>query len=386
MRKTMEHISILSLSLMLVSTFAVSPAIPQMIAHFGQQGIAVTQVEGLITATSFAIMVTLLLNPIIVRFFSERTIMVMGLILMATGGSLPALVSSYPVVLFCRILLGLGLGLINARAINIVGAHYSGKERIRMMGLRGSMEVLGSASLTILAGWLAGFGWQRAFLVYVMALVLLFLFVTFVPEQKEVAEVETGTATMTKELWLTALALAFFAFFVINVNTFITIRIPIILTTKEIGTALEAGFVTGLMQLMGIVSGAFFASMVGRLKHLLLPFAYAIFGLSVLIIAFSTNLIVLGLGAMISGFFYSVVLNIVFSQATERAPLALRTTVMTIVLMGCNIGGATASIFPTFLEQLNPTKTGAFGIYAVGSFVLSALLFVGVHVLAKQKK
>ena len=89
-------------------------------------------------------------------------------------------------------------------------------------------------------------------------------------------------------------------------------------------------------------------------------------------IAFASNLWVLGLGGMVSGFFYSIILTIVFSQVTERTPKALLNTVMTIVLMGCNIGGASSALLPTYLEKLNPTATGAFGIYAVGCALISA--------------
>ncbi len=153
---------------MLVSTFAVSPAIPQMIEYFAQQGIAAAQVENLITVTSFAIMVTLLANGLVVRFLSERNIIIAGLLLMAIGGALPMFLTAYPLILLARILLGLGIGLINARAINIIGNFFTGQERVQMMGLRGSAEVLGSAGLTLLVGWLTQFGWQPAFLVYLL--------------------------------------------------------------------------------------------------------------------------------------------------------------------------------------------------------------------------
>ncbi len=63
MKHLLEKISILALSTMLVSTFAVSPAIPQMIVHFAGQGISQGQVEFLMTITSFAIMISLLANP-----------------------------------------------------------------------------------------------------------------------------------------------------------------------------------------------------------------------------------------------------------------------------------------------------------------------------------
>lgn len=379
MKRLLEKISILGLSTMLVSTFAVSPAIPQMIAYFRHHGIGQGQVEFLMTVTSFAIMAALLANPILVRFFSERTIMVLGLSLMAIGGSVPVLLSSYDLIFLARICLGVGIGFINARAINIVGTRYAGKERIQMMGLRGSAEVLGSATLTILAGWLIGFGWQAAFLVYLFALVLLILFVLFVPEdkaQEEEATVELAEVRLTGTLVKTGILLAFLAFFVINVNTFITIRIPTMVVEQSLGTAREASWILGLMQVMGILAGAVFSFLIDRFKTWLLPLSYILFGLAVLGIAFSGTIWFLALGAMVSGFFYSIVLTIVFSQVTVNTPKPLLSAMMTIVLMGCNIGGATASILPNFLASLNPGKTGAFGPYVLGCALISLFLIV----------
>ncbi len=377
MKKILEKASLLALSTMLVSTFAISPAIPQMIDHFAREGIAASQVENLITVTSFAIMAALLMNSLIVRFISERNIIILGLLLLAIGGSMPMFLSAFPMIFLARILLGLGIGLINARAINIIGNFFTGQERVQMMGLRGSAEVLGSAGLTLLVGWLTQFGWQPAFMVYLFALVVLALFLLFVPQEEFVAHSELkndsgSKVKLDKKMWQMGIYLAFLAFFVINVNTFLTIRIPQIVLDKGIGTAQQASLILSLMQIMGIVAGTVFSSLVGRLKDWLLAVSYVIFGLAVIGIAFADNLWVLGLGGMVSGFFYSIVLTIVFSQVTDRATKALLNTVMTIVLMGCNIGGATSAILPTFLEKLNPTPTGAFGIYAIGCALISA--------------
>ena len=377
MKRILEKMSLLALSTMLVSTFAVSPAIPQMMEHFAKEGIVASQVENLITVTSLAIMVSLLMNGLIIRFLSERLIIILGLLLMAVGGALPAILSAFPLIFLARILLGLGIGLINARAINIIGQFFTGKERVQMMGLRGSAEVLGSASLTLLVGWLTQFGWQPAFMVYLFALVVLALFLLFVPQEEFVAHSELkndsgSKVKLDKKMWQMGIYLAFLAFFVINVNTFLTIRIPQIVLDKGIGTAQQASLILSLMQIMGILAGTLFSFLVGRLKGWLLAVSYIVFGVAVVGIAFASNLWVLGLGGMVSGFFYSIILTIVFSQVTERTPKALLNTVMTIVLMGCNIGGASSALLPTYLEKLNPTATGAFGIYAVGCALISA--------------
>ncbi|WP_155962401.1 MFS transporter [Streptococcus ruminantium] len=381
MKRILEKMSLLALSTMLVSTFAVSPAIPQMIEHFAKEGISAGQVENLVTITSFAIMVTLLLNGFIVRILSERAIIIIGLLLMATGGSMPVLFSAFPLVFLARILLGLGIGLINARAINIIGTFFTGKERVQMMGLRGSAEVLGSAGLTLLVGWLIQFGWQRAFMVYLFAMVILALFVLFVPQEEfaarsEIKLEESGTKIkLDRYMWQLGIILAFLAFFVINVNTFLTIRIPQIVLEKGIGTAQQASLILSLMQVMGIVAGTLFGFLMGRLKGWLLAVSYAIYGLAVIGITVAGSLWLLGLGSMISGFFYSIILTIVFSQVADRVPKSLLNTVMTIVLMGCCTGGATSAILPIYLEKLNPTTTGAFGIYAIGCALISASLF-----------
>lgn len=382
MKRLLEKVSLLALSTMLVSTFAVSPAIPQMIDHFAAQGISASQVENLITVTSLAIMVALLANGLVVRFLSERSIIITGLILMAVGGAMPMFLPLFPLIIFARILLGLGIGLINARAINIIGLFFTGDERTQMMGFRGSAEVLGSAGLTLLVGWLIQFGWQPAFLVYLFALLILVLFLLFVPKEEFTAHIENKPTDnepkvkLSKEMWKMGIYLAFLAFFVINVNTFLTIRIPQIVVDKGFGTAQQASFILSLMQIMGIVAGTLFSLLVRRLKGWLLAVSYLIFGLAVIGITFAGNLWILGLGGMVSGFFYSIILTIVFSSVTDRVPKALLNTVMTIVLMGCNIGGATSAVLPNLLEALNPTATGAFGVYAVACMVISLFLIV----------
>ncbi|WP_153048154.1 MFS transporter, partial [Streptococcus suis] len=133
----------------------------------------------------------------------------------------------------------------------------------------------GSAGLTLLVGWLTQFGWQPAFMVYLFALVVLALFLLFVPEEEFVAHSELkndsgSKVKLDKKMWQMGIYLAFLAFFVINVNTFLTIRIPQIVLDKGIGTAQQASLILSLMQIMGIVAGTVFSSLVGRLKDWLL--------------------------------------------------------------------------------------------------------------------
>lgn len=66
---------------MMVSPFAVSPALPKMIAYYQAQGYQAQSVEILFSLSSFAILGVLLIMPFLNRFLSERTTVVVGLLL-----------------------------------------------------------------------------------------------------------------------------------------------------------------------------------------------------------------------------------------------------------------------------------------------------------------
>ena len=86
MKKTMERISLLSLSLMLISSFSITAGLPAMKAYFSQFGYSAGQVELLVSLPAFAVVAMLFLNSLIERWMSERQMIVAGLLLFSTSG------------------------------------------------------------------------------------------------------------------------------------------------------------------------------------------------------------------------------------------------------------------------------------------------------------
>ena len=117
MKEQMKKIALLSLSLILTSAYSVSIVLPSLLQHFSEYTTA--QVEILISAPSFAITVMIVLNAWLSRYMKDRPMIVGGLLLLSVSGMVPVFVQEYPVVLASRIFLGIGIGLINAKAISI---------------------------------------------------------------------------------------------------------------------------------------------------------------------------------------------------------------------------------------------------------------------------
>ena len=381
MKKTMERISLLSLSLMLISSFSITAGLPAMKAYFSHFGYSAGQVELLVSLPAFAVVAMLFLNSVIERWMSERQMIVTGLLLFSTSGLLPLVVQDYPLIFLSRLIFGLGTGMINAKAISIISERYSGNDKTRMLGYRGSAEVVGSAILTFMVGQLLPLGWPAIFAVYGGGYLILLLYILFVPYPKEkkqarLKEKKKGSARLRSPQWRFSLMLAVIAGIIICFNSIISLRVPDIIVDARMGTATTAGIVLSLMQLTGIVAGVGFASLTHVFKKNLLMIMCFGFGLALSLIGLSGQLWSLVLGTLLAGFTYSTGVTSIFYHLSEKIPTNLLNLATSLVLIGCNLGSALSSFFIQLVTPLAPTNHLL--------FVWIGALMVGTGVFASQ--
>ena len=145
--------------------------------------------------------------------------------------------------------------MLNAKAISIISERYHGKTRIQMLGFRGSAEVVGASILTLAVGQLLAFGWTATFLAYAAGLVVLVLFLLFVPYNKEeIHESKHQTeeaAKLTRSMLQLIFFLAIAAAVIVCTNTAITFRIPSLMIEAGFGDAQLSSLVLSAMQLIG---------------------------------------------------------------------------------------------------------------------------------------
>lgn len=378
MKFFLEKMSLLSLSLMMISPFSVAPALPQMLSFYERQGYTESNVSILFSLSSFSILAVLLANPLLRKVLNERQTVILGLLLIALGGGSPMLTQSYAIVFLSRLLLGLGIGLINAKAINIISERYTGKEKIKLLGFRSSVEVLGAALFTFLAGFLISFGWSKAFAIYFFALITLGLYLLFVPKIPEVSKVEkhTDNQRLSSKQLLMIIGMAIYAGFVIVVNTSITLRIPLVIAQNNLGSAGLASLILSLMMLMGIFSGLSFSGLLARFKESLMAIVAIALGVGTLILWIANSIFLVALGALLTGFVYSVGVTYVFHHISEKMPSHQLTNATTLVLLGCNVGGGGAAIVLQVFSYLSSSLVFPYLVYALLSLTLGLLLLL----------
>ena len=376
MKKTMERISLLSLSLMLISSFSITAGLPAMKAYFSHFGYSAGQVELLVSLPAFAVVAMLFLNSLIERWMSERQMIVAGLLIFSTSGLVPLVVQDYPLIFLSRLLFGLGTGMINAKAISIISERYSGNDKTRMLGYRGSAEVVGSAILTFIVGQLLPLGWPAIFAVYGGGYLILLLYLLFVPYPKEkkqasLKEKKKGSARLRSPQWRFSLMLAVIAGIIICFNSIISLRVPDIIVDARLGTATT-----------GIVAGVGFASLTHVFKKNLLMIMCFGFGLALALIGLSGQLWSLVLGTLLAGFTYSTGVTSIFYHLSEKIPTNLLNLATSLVLIGCNLGSAVSSFFIQLVTPLAPSNHLLFVL--IGALMLLTGVFAS-QLLARTK-
>ena len=381
MTRILEKMSLLGLSLLLISAFSISTALPPMLDYYSPT-FSAAQVELLVSVPSFSVVAMLLLNSLIDKWLSDRQLIVTGLLLLSSAGIFPFFVQAYPLVLLSRIAFGMGIGLINAKAIAIISQRYQGKERVQMLGIRGSMELIGGASCSLLVGQLLKIHWTFAFLIYGFGFVILIMYLLFVPSMEQVTK--RKQVLNKKDLGM-ILGMALLAGFVICINSSISLRVPLFQVAGKTIESGQSALVLSLEQGIGIVAGLSFASLIGHFKNRLLLIvmfllAVCLFGMSV-----ASNLPILILSSVGVGFFYSIILTIIFNRLSESIARSLLNKATAYVLLGCNLGSAISPYVLKLLALISPSFSWIFLAYAIVSFLLF-LLFLGFFLNAKMAK
>lgn len=391
--RTLEKGAVLSLSLLLTSTYSVSTVIPSMVSYY--QGYGRGQIEQLISVTSVAIMVVILLNPWISRIISQRVSIVSGLLLLSAGGCLPVFTKAYGAVFAGRLVLGVGIGLVNVYAVDMINSRFEGEERSTLLGYRGSAEIVGNTALTLVVGQILGAGldWRYCFLIYLSGLLVLVSYLLFVPKAPGKNGNSAGDALTGKSVnpagdalpgksgpaeaeraqkasdWRRHawgfLSCALHGAMFIGINTCTTMRIPSLVLERGMGTEAQSSLITSLMLAAGIGAGILFGRLARILRGMMQKFWLVVFGAGMGVMALAGNLWILGVGAVVTGFAFSILIVTVFEQIPGRFPPGVTTMATTWTLVGCNMGSGFSSWTLRLIDLAGGGMGTSFGVFAV---------------------
>jgi MFS family permease len=322
-----------------------------------------------------------LMGGVIDRIGAKRPY-VLGLMVFGLAGGAGLIIDSYWLLIASRAILGIGAAaFFTAITVTIFGL-YSGENRNRVMGWRGSANSLGGIIWPLIGGALGRISWHLPFGLYLLAVLLGLLAMPTVPEtgRHHGQQTDTHTAedrTSILEVFRSnpILLLIYGLLFLSSLLLYLIVAfLPQLLERLGISDSLRISlFIAAMTTAAGLASFLY-----GRIKARLSYFSIAAIvlalwatGFTVIFLPLPTLTIVAG--AMLYGFGQGILGPALMVWAGETAPASFRGRVL-----------AYLGTFGFFGQFLSPIAFGAVlpwvgldGVFLLGG-VVCALAFVSL--------
>jgi MFS family permease len=152
----------------------IAASLPAMAAHFGGGAEGEMFSQAVMVVPAVMIIIGAPLSGFAAQRVGRRACLLTALMLYALGGTAGLYCSSYWELIASRLLLGLGAGGTMASNLAIIGEHYTGAARERMLGFASGASCLAAVLVPIAGGALVDrFGWHAPFAFYSLGLLLI---------------------------------------------------------------------------------------------------------------------------------------------------------------------------------------------------------------------
>lgn len=356
----------------------ITPAIPDILAEFGE----VSARSGiLVAAGSTAGIVVAPIVGILADRFGRRVVLTTCLAIFGVFGGLAALAPTFGILLLARLLQGVGsAGLINL-AVVLIGDHWSGFDRTRVIGRNTAVLTVGLAAMPLLSGTVTQLaGWRATFGIYTVALItagaawLILERGKPARSSRRVREQVRDAAFVLRRPLLMATIGAGFLVFTVIFGLFLTV-VPVHLA-EEFG--LEAG-TRGVVISLPAVTSTLAAFNLAKITSWISARTIVILSAIGLAIAFSTlglagALSLVVLAALIYGASEGSLIPMLQDLNVAAAPDEHRASVIAVWVSFARLGQTIGPLIAGLLLGILTTGT----TLALGSIVAGGILILGL--------
>ena len=367
--KLMFKVSLLAISLFIMMSAVISPALPLIERAF--PNIARVNVELLTTIPNLGQIIGLILNPFLVRKIGKKRVIILGLAIIGITGTLPVIINNFWLIFFLRILLGVGVGIYNSLAVSLLMSiyHNNDVELNQMLGFQNIMNDIGYIVSSLLICYLVTLSWHAVFWVYIFAIPILFMFQKFVkvPKVQHTHNKEHFSLTNFKGKFnSTIIIISIITLLIYIFYMALAYKLPAFIIKFHLGNESTASFMLAVIAIMGIPCGMSFNWLYNRLNKWIWPICLLLNATGFFLISISRDFGILVVGCVILGLGFGLVMPYIFKWISNSAPAKWENLDTTLCLVMMD-GGCVASPYVISLITKNSE-----------SALLSSAIFFGI--------
>lgn len=363
-----KTVLLLGSTLTVMAGATISPALPQIYAHFQGQDSAELLVRLILTLPALFIALASPFVGILLDWWGRKPVLICSLLLYGIAGSSAFVAESLTAILCGRIFLGVAVAGIMSSITTLIGDYFQGQLLNHMMGLQSAFMAFGGVVFLLMGGLLADIGWQWPFLVYTVALLILPLALLHLAEP-EANRNKVDTRATPPIPYRDIAIIYWLAFWGMAGFYLIPVQLPFYLHNLATISATTVGLMMAASTLVTAITSVNYARIIRRFSlRRILRFAHVLMAAGYLGLVFANTLTQVLLSIVLLGMGLGLWMPSLNVWLMKKVPLAIR---------GKVIGGFTTCFFlgQFFSPIMSQPIIKAFG---VGASYLAAALMMGI--------
>ncbi len=374
------RVGILTVSAMGMASLAITPSYAAIAKFFALNNTSVQMLTSL--PNLFMMLAGIAVGRLTTTKINLKTLTLSAIILIVIGGFLPlAYHDSFPILLACSCLVGLGQGMCTNLAQVLISTMLPEKERQSTMGLTASFTNIGGIIFIMGGGQLAAAStWVNNYWIYIFSFLVLIVVILLVPFHPQAVDGgNTGEVNAKIHLNKYVFYCAFWAFFTMLLNNVLNNNISLFVASEKLGSTSQAALMSTISLIGGMLCGFIVGVLGKRFKYSSIALSFILYGLSYLIVGFGNSLML----AFVGSFFVGAAMSIAMGQFPYLISIAVDKSSVSMALgVYIAIDSIGAMVSPFIVNPLTTvfSKMG-FNVFSV-SGVLA--LIIGIICLVSQ--
>lgn len=331
-----------------------------------------------------------LLAPVLCKRFGYKPTSIFGTLVLGLGGFAPFFLHNFTVLLGCRIVAGIGYGLLFVIPVNAVGLLIPPEKQAGMYGVVTATSVLSFSIFSIIGGWLGNMGMSVVWLAHLVVFVLFIPFLLFFPAhftaEDRLATPQEPTREQKKVSG--ALPITFFIVLLLHMVASGQGVLPMnymsyIIDDRGLGGSSVSGVIIAIMPFVGFFASLFVGKAVAIFKRSAVFFYAILATIGIFTVGAAHSLPMLMIGGILVGADNGTY-SCAFVHVSWLVPPEKQETANSIITAGLMAAGFFMLYIPTLIihilnlpETYGTQMTVAAIVYAVVAVLFFVLFRVG---------
>lgn len=295
---------------------AISPALGLIASAFPNANPLLIKL--ILTAPSIMIIPFSFFSSYLTSKITKKMIVLIGLVIYLIGGVGSQFAPTIEILLIGRLILGAGVGLVMPLSMSLIHDHFTGKERVKMMGYNSAFSNFGGIVTIILAGYLTNYGWKAPFNVYFIGLIIFVLVYFYLPKNELITRNKTkAKAKMPLAVYGYAFAMGAVMLVYYSVST----NMAMFLEQNDIGDASLASKIIAFTTIGGMITSLILVKIQEIFKVYIIPIMLFGMFIAFTLLGFTKSVPLIMIAATLIGFGQGVLFPTIMLKAMNRVQL-----------------------------------------------------------------